>query len=268
MNAERTMKDADAMKNDHAIRAGHSANSSRGFTLLELLVSMTIVSLLATTVLFGWRIAAGAWGKADRLIEDQRRAAATQALLEQQMAGMVPYTPWASKGMPDVFFQGEGQTARFLSRYSLESRARSGLYRIEYQILKNSDGAEQLVMNETAQQNPDSAGALLTGTEKAADGGTLLHFAPFARSANTRVLLDGLKEAHFEYYRPAGPSTPAGWVTGWTSRGGELPRAMAIRVTAAGSASDDGAPGPLVSLVSIVAGIEDFALVPPAARRR
>jgi prepilin-type N-terminal cleavage/methylation domain-containing protein len=234
--------------------------SARGFTLLELLVSMTVVSLLATTVLFGWRIAAGAWGKADRLIDQQRRAAATQTLLEAQMAAMVPYAPWLSKGMGDVFFQGERQTARFLSRYSLESRARSGLYRIEYQILKAADGTQQLAMNEVAQQNPDGAGALLLGTEQAADG-TILRFAPFDRSAATRILLDGLKEARFEYYRPAGLSSPAGWVSEWTSRGPELPRAMAIRVTPASGAQAS-------QLISVVASIEDFALVPPAVRRR
>ena len=256
------MNDKKSMNEERATTKLYGTTGSRGFTLLELLVSMTIVSLLATTVLFGWRIAAGAWGKADRFIEDQRRAAATQTLLEQQMAGMAPYAPWLSKGMPDVFFQGDGKTARFLSRYSLENRARSGLYRIEYQILRSSDGTEQLAMNEIAQSNPDDAGALLTGTEKTADGGTFLHFAPVGQSRTTRVLLDGLKDVSFEYYRPAGPSNPAGWVSTWTSRGGELPRAMAIRI-ASGSAD-----APSGQLISVIASIEDFSLLPPATRRR
>jgi prepilin-type N-terminal cleavage/methylation domain-containing protein len=231
-----------------------------GFTLLELLVSMTVVSLLATTVLFGWRIAAGAWGKANQLVEAQRRAAATQQLLEAQMAEMVPYAPWQRQGMGDVFFQGERQTARFLSRYSLANRARSGLYRIEYQIVTTGDGSQQLLMNELPERNPDASGLLLTGSEQKPEG-AVLHFAPFERTPQTRVLLEGLKEAGFEYYRAAGPWGAAGWVSDWASRGNELPRAMAIRV----------APGPAegaLQSVSVVARIENFAWGMPVMSRR
>jgi prepilin-type N-terminal cleavage/methylation domain-containing protein len=231
-----------------------------GFTLLELLVSMTVVSLLATTVLFSWRIAAGAWGKANQLVEELRRAAATQQLLETQMAEMVPTAHWQRKGMGDVFFQGERQTARFLSRYSLANRARSGLYRIEYQIVTTSDGTQQLLMNEVPERNSDASGLLLTGAEQKPEG-TVLRFAPFERRPETRVLLDGLREAHFEYYRLAGPLGAAGWVSDWTSLGSQLPRAMAIRVT---PGPDDAAR----RTVSVVAGIENYALIPPGIARR
>jgi prepilin-type N-terminal cleavage/methylation domain-containing protein len=238
--------------------------AENGFTLLELLVSMTVVSLLATTVLFGWRIAAGAWGKANQLVEAQRRAAATQQLLEEQMAEMVPKAPWQRKGMGDVFFQGERQTARFLSRYSLANRARSGLSRIEYQIVTTSDGTQQLLMNELPERNPEASGLLLTGSEQKPEG-TVLHFVPFERTPQTRVLLENLKEARFEYYRSSGtlggPLVAGAWVSDWASRGNELPRAMAIRLT---SGPDTGA----LQSVSVVARIENFAWSMPVVSRR
>jgi len=226
-------------------------HAEHGFTLLELLVSMTVVSLLATTVLFSWRIAAGAWGRASQLVENQRRVAAAHQVLEGQIAEMVSYAPWRRQGIADVFFQGEGQTARFLSHYSLTHRARSGLYRIEYQIAEAGDGTRQLLMNEVPAPNPEESGLLLVGTEQNPQG-LLRHFAPFERKPETRVLLDELSEAHFEYYRPAGPWGPGSWLAEWFGRGNELPRAMAIRLTPkAGNGS--------LPPVSIVAAIASYA---------
>lgn len=200
----------------------------RGFTLMELLVSMTVISLLAVTILFGWRIAAGAWGRANELVEEQRRVAAIQQLLATQMAEMTPVTPWRRQGNATVFFQGERQTARFLSRYSLGSRSRSGLFRVEYRIADGNDGTQQLVLKEIPVSNPNELGVLRIGSEPGPEG-VLLRFAPFERTARTRVLLEELTEAHFEYYRPTRSLGPGGWVSEWRAQGNELPRAMAIR---------------------------------------
>jgi hypothetical protein len=137
------------------------------------------------------------------------------------------------------------------------------LFRIEYAISRDDAGMLQLVMNEIAAPNPDAVGALLTGTEQS-PGGTLLQFAPIVPLTSSRVLMRGLKEARFEYYQPAGPSAPAGWVSQWTSRRTELPRAMAIRVVANSGEGETSASPP----ASIVASVEDFALAPAATARR
>ena len=224
-----------------------------GFTLMELLVSMTIISLLSTTILFGWRIAAGAWGRASELVEEQRRVSAIHQVLEMQIAEMLPVSPWLGQGNLSVFFQGEPQTARFLSRYSLLTRSRSGLYRIEYQIVDAGDGSHQLLVNEIPVGNADESGSLLIGQEQHPDE-TKWQFAPFERTPQTRVLLEDLEEAHFEYYRPASALGEGGWVPEWTGGGLELPRAMAIRLTARPKAND-------LQPVSIVAGIENFTKI-------
>ena len=54
------------------MKRNREQKAGAGFTLLELLVSITIVSLLATTVLFGWRIAASAWQKANIHLQRSR----------------------------------------------------------------------------------------------------------------------------------------------------------------------------------------------------
>jgi prepilin-type N-terminal cleavage/methylation domain-containing protein len=223
----------------------------RGFTLMELLVTITVLSLLAASILFGWRIAAGAWGRASQLVDGQRRMSATHDVLAMQMAEMTPIVPARRQGNTAVFFQGEPHTARFLSRYSLSNRSRSGLVRIEYLIAEAGDGTQQLLLNEAPLGNAEELSALMTGAEQGPEG-VLLRFSPFERTERTRVLFDGLQEARFEYYRRTGPAGPGGWVSEWRSQGTELPRAMAIRFR-----SQPGPDG--LQPTAIVAGMEHYS---------
>ena len=225
----------------------------QGFTLMELLVSMTVIALLAVTILFGWRIAASAWGRANELVEEQRRVSSTQQILTMQMAGMTPVPPWRQASGATIFFQGERLTARFLSRYSLAHRSRSGLYRIEYQISETTDGAQELLMNEIPVGNPDELSTLVLGWEQGPEG-LVQRFVPFDENMGTRRLLAELSEAHFEYYRPVGPEGTGGWVSEWKPEWNELPRAMAIRFRAE-PVSNRLQPG------DIIARIEHFSRV-------
>jgi hypothetical protein len=200
--------------------------------LLELLVSMSVLSLLATTVLFGWRIAAGSWGRVNTMVDEQRRVESVQQVLERQIADMVPVAPWLRQGSASVLFQGEREAARFVSRYSLLHRGRSGLYQIEYQIMEADGGGKQLLLNESPMRSASDVADLLIGTDQTS-AGTVLRFAPMERNAATRVLLENAAELYFEYYRPASGANQAGWVDQWTARVNEVPRAMAIRVTPA-----------------------------------
>ncbi|MGH9783208.1 MAG: PulJ/GspJ family protein, partial [Terriglobia bacterium] len=116
-----------------------------GVTLLELLVSITIVALLAATALFAWRVGVSAWEKAGTQLEKGRHVLSAHQLLQEQIASMVPYEAWTQQGARAVFFQGEGQTARFVSRTSLAHRAASGLFLIEYHVTEADGGTKQLL---------------------------------------------------------------------------------------------------------------------------
>lgn len=222
-----------------------------GFTLLELLISITIVSLLATIILFGWRIATSAWQRANSRLSQDRTVLASHHLLQQQMASMVPYRARTQRGGQEFFFQGEPQAARFLSLYSLTSRARSGLYLIEYQVTEQPGGTKQLLLNEIPVTSREELGALITGAE-ANPRGRVLQFAPFERGPQTVVLLDDLEECRFEYYSYR-PPEPGVWTDQWTSFNEELPRSMTIRAVSSVDSSG-------LLPVSITSSIRDFSL--------
>jgi hypothetical protein len=213
---------------------------------------MTIVSLLATTVGFGWRIASSAWQKASIHLERSRTVLETERLLQEQMASMVPYRVPLPAGGSELFFEGEPQAARFLSRYSLAGRASSGLYRIEYQIADGTNGAKELLMNEFPVTSREELGGLFAGTDDSS-GVAIRRFVPFERGPQTVVLLAGLTECHFEYYSPPLPTEPRSWSSQWTSSNGDLPRGMAIRVE---TPADTGN----VQMVSVVASVRNYSL--------
>ena len=200
-----------------------------GFTLLELLVSITMVSLLATTVLFGWRISASAWEKASEQLEQNRKILATNELLMQQMASMAPMQVYTEAGQ-QFFFQGEEKTARFVSRYSLAHRARSGLYLIEYQIEEEPGVGRALLVNERPVANSQQ---MLIGMIESirSNEGQAVRYAEFENRKDTLRLLEGVKEIRLEYYRPGKFSEKGEWVSEWQNQNNELPSAMAIRVT-------------------------------------
>ncbi|MBI4465014.1 MAG: prepilin-type N-terminal cleavage/methylation domain-containing protein [Acidobacteria bacterium] len=222
-----------------------------GFTLLELLVSITIVSLLATVVLFGWRIAISSWQKASSRLEEERTVFATHLLLQEQMASMAPYQTRTAQGLREFFFQGEPQAARFVSRYSLVHRARAGLYLIEYQIATQPDGTQQLLLNEYPVNSSAGLGGRILGAEMLS-GGRVLQFAAFEQGPQTVGLLEGMQEIRMEYYRAGAFSQPGAWVDQWQNMNDELPRAMAIRAVgrAASGTSQE---------VSIVAAVRNFS---------
>ena len=250
MKRERMPKKGIGNREQRTARPLASVPSS-GFTLLELLVSITIVSLLATMVLFGWRIASSAWQKANVYMQRSRTVLETHQLLQEQMASMVPYQVRTQQGIAQLFFQGDPQTARFLSRYSLAGRASSGLYRIEYQIVDGAGETKQLLLNEFPVNSQEELGALLAEEEANPITG-MLKFLPFERGPQTGSLLEGIRDCHFEYYRPPTLTEPGSWADQWVGPNGELPRGMAIRVT---TSSDSGDLHP----ISIVAAIRDFS---------
>ena len=232
--------------------------SVAGFTLLELLVSMTILSLLATTILFGWRIAISAWQKASDHLERSRTVLEANQLLERQIASMLPYRTSTVKAGQVLFFQGEPRTARFLSRYSLTGRSSSGLYRIEYQIADMTAGGKELLMNEFPVQSDQELASLFSLPDPASTV-KMLQFVSFERGPQTVVLLTGLQDCRFEYFKPAFANEAAHWTDQWAGPSTELPRAMAIRVALPESPSE-------LQPSSVVAEIRNFS--PPVVAER
>lgn len=165
----------------------------RGFTLLELLIAMTLMGLVAVmltgSLRFGTRIWESALERRDE-IADQRTA---YAFLRRLMTRLVPQNLSQEATAQTVTFLGTADRMRMLGPAPAQA-ARPGLYRIEVAVENVGGGRRDLVVLWQS-----SAGDLIT--------------APLD-DADRRTLLSDVGNATFSYLG----SRDEGWIGRWTDR--------------------------------------------------
>jgi hypothetical protein len=144
-------------------------NHRKGMALIELLIAITLVSLISVGMVMAIRIGFNTQEKTNARLYDNRKLVAVNNIIDAQVNGIMalPADCIGGGGGPTVkisFFQGEPQTMRFVSAYSLDE-AHRGLPRIlEYQVVpgENNQGV-RLIVNEHYYNGPYSTGAFCTG---------------------------------------------------------------------------------------------------------
>lgn len=178
----------------------------RGLTLIEVIIATSLVGLLSLGMLWAIRVGVGAMGKANEKLIANRRVTGSQRVLEQQIAGFIPVTAQmpSAPGMPGLkipFFQGERQSMRFVSSYSLQEGSRGRPQVLAFQVIPGDNGAGvRLIVDEYPYSGPLSAGLFITG--RVPDPVLLrqvTHFAPIEVSAHSFVLADKLAYCRFFY---------------------------------------------------------------------
>lgn len=192
----------------------------RGVTLIELLIAITLVSLLATGMLFAMRVGLNAMGSTNRRIEQNRRTLGAQRILEQKFGGFMPAR--AMCGQPSegprpltMFFQGEPGIMRFVSAYSMQDSWR-GMPTITELVAMPSDlGGVRLLMNQYPYHGPAGAGFFCMPPMPGPEGGPPLPaYRQPAIGPGTFVLADRLEGVRFSY-EMALPGAPPIWLPAW-----------------------------------------------------
>ncbi|HLK20736.1 MAG TPA: prepilin-type N-terminal cleavage/methylation domain-containing protein [Bryobacteraceae bacterium] len=200
-----------------------------GFTLLELLIAITLFSIIAVVIVVSLRVGLSAMNKVDERLMSNRRVAGVERVLEQQIAGLMPVTADcqnAGDGPPGhaMFFQGEPQSMRLTSSYSLQEGSRGLPMILEYMVIpgENAEGV-RLIVNEHLYSGPRSAGQFC------AAGGPLPTFLPIQTGPASFVLADKLAYCRFSFRELRPPPESARWVPIWTQQR-LLPNAIRIEM--------------------------------------
>ena len=206
-----------------------------GFTLLELLIAITLFSLLSVAIVISLRVALSAMNKVDTRLMSNRRVAGVERILEQQVAGIMPVTADCQSGGEGpsariAFFQGEPQAMRLVSSYSLQEGSRGLPMILEYLVIPGeNDVGVRLVVNEHWYTGPRGAGQFC------APGGPGAVFIPIQTGPTSFVLADKLAYCRFSYQSAAATANqPPGWKAAWNTQTWPL----AIRIEMAPLAAD------------------------------
>jgi prepilin-type N-terminal cleavage/methylation domain-containing protein len=191
-----------------------------GVTLIEVMIAVSLLSLLSLGILMSLRVGLGALDRTNRRLMNNRRVAGAQRILEQQLAGFIPVVALAAPSgalMKVPFFEGRAQSMRFVSSYSLSEASRGIPEVLEFQVIPGEEGrGVRLVVNENAYTGPRSAGVFCLGLGQDAElGVSVQRFLPISIGASSFVLADRLAYCRFSFLGSVPEKNLEQWLPNW-----------------------------------------------------
>jgi len=169
-----------------------------GFTLLELLVAMAVLSLLALVMMGGLKFSARVWERIQATSDETDAVASAQEFIRHQLA--VAYPQWQNTGTdhPHILFDGEPQKMSFLAPPPAQFGPGTNL---QYALQRSKKGDLEIVWQ--SQQVGDTP--------------------------RSTTLLSNIASLKFDYFGPAfGGSLPKWWDS-WNNRA-RFPDLVRIRI--------------------------------------
>lgn len=188
--------------------------ATAGFTLLELIITFTILSLILVIIFGAMRLGSSSWDRGEESADRYQRMRIVINLLSQQLKSAYPYKVKAQKAEADyIAYQGEADSLRFVSVFSLQARRPEGLVFVIYRVQEKGSTGKTLKVYEKRVLNKDFM-------EDTPDDDKFL------------PLLEDLSDFKFEYFKEGESEDEAGeWVGSWDGKERkELPRE--VRMTA------------------------------------
>jgi prepilin-type N-terminal cleavage/methylation domain-containing protein len=188
------------------------AQSEKGFTLLEMLIAVTLVAMMALSLWAVFRISIRSWTRGTEFIDANQRHRSILDMARKQMASTYGFMTPANPGrglMSRLIFNGTETSLRFISLNSLHFQESPGLTYAAYEIVQESNGSFSLVEKEARYLGQDFDQEEPAGQSKP---------MPVFRN---------LTSCLFEYFDPENRDTP--WVREWDGEKlRRLPEAISI----------------------------------------
>jgi prepilin-type N-terminal cleavage/methylation domain-containing protein len=120
--------------------------SERGFTLLELLISMTLLVVILVITLGALRISSRSVAAGEKKMESQERFRTALSILDAQIQSQVPLT-YEEDGQKKYYFSGNRKTLRLSSNHSIWG-GQKGYVVVDYRVEADHTGKEVLYASE------------------------------------------------------------------------------------------------------------------------
>lgn len=186
-------------RNSKARAAARRTRDQAGFTLLELLVALTLLGLVLAVVFGELRFATRAWDATDAKLDRNSELLSVHSFLRQrlQQVHVTPQNRNEEEDESPVIFDGNSRSMAFLGTMPANI-SDGGFYEISLSSEIGQDGSNLFVSWRPFDED---------GTASVADG-----------PGNSRVLLRGLREIRFSYFGRTGEDLAAQWWSIWPSR--------------------------------------------------
>lgn len=198
------------------VGAGADVSVSSGFTLIEVIVTLTILGFIILMVSGTFRLGLSAWEKGDSIKEDYQKIRMISQLLSRQIKSAVPYKMKTEKAEGDYLaFEGKPHSLRFVSAVAMKAKRPEGFVYVVYQFKDEGEKKGRLVLYEQRALNRN-------------------FFEDDLKEDSALTFFEGVSQVRFEYYREANQekNQTEEWIEEWNAKEEkELPKALRMTVT-------------------------------------
>jgi prepilin-type N-terminal cleavage/methylation domain-containing protein len=228
-----------------------------GFTLIEVVVTLTILSFILLIIFGAFRLGLSAWERGEWVKEEYQKVRIVTQLISHQIRSIVPYKIKTEKTEGSYLaFEGKPRSLKFVSTLSLKATQPEGFVYSIYEFKEGGKEGGRLILYEQKALNKDF----------------------FEEGPNEELavsLFEGISDVRFEYYQEGDPAKDreGGWVDEWNTKEEKaLPRALKMTITypAHWEASKNGKNEGENSSVTVLASIPSYRFeeVRPESMRR
>jgi general secretion pathway protein J len=118
----------------------------KGFTLLELLISITLLVLILVVTMGAMRMGSRSVAAGEKKMDAQERLRTVLSILDAQIQSQVPLS-YEEQGNKKYYFQGDRKTLRFATNHSIRE-GRKGYLVVDYRVEAGTPGREMLYASE------------------------------------------------------------------------------------------------------------------------
>ena len=166
-----------------------------GFTLIEMMVSITLLSVLTTGFFMALRVGLNAMERTSIRMDQNRRMVGVERTFERQIAGILPAMASCAGSRRAPIFAGSATSMRLVTTHSLAGAGRGYPQLLEYLIVPGElPGSWRVMVNETPYAGPGTIAGLCQGVT----ANQLLLRAPVV-GPGSFILADHLASASFAY---------------------------------------------------------------------
>ncbi len=188
---------------------------SAGFTLVELLVGLSLLSLLSVLIFGGFHFGLKVWDSGDQQIQEIGEVERSQGLVRALLNEAQPPTAILENGSVRIVpsFIGTAEAVSFVAPLPAH-RGRGGLYEFRLAVDDSAGTGESITLSWRPYRTERPLG----------------DEAEFADSA---VLLSAVDGVRIQYYGVSSENQPARWLSAWSGEHG-LPKLVRLEIREAG----------------------------------
>lgn len=131
---------------DH--RPARMRQCQSGFTLIEVIVALTLLSLMSVIILESYRAGLGIW---ERQYHDVRSLDSARVLMQkfrEQVRSSYPWKINKKRGKAELYFAGEEDSIQMATMAGMSSQRANGIIHAVRYALEDSGGEKQLLVEE------------------------------------------------------------------------------------------------------------------------